>query len=212
MSGSSSDILLNSSGYGVSVFRPRYNRAWVDLSCDPEIFKSKGQIRCKAIPVALAFEKKVNKKLSLAACKLRLQKYYWPYYADIENRIKELKEMHGHVLLLDVTMFRKTSKMKADIFVSSSEESIDKIFYSIAISQLSSLCNLRVEEVKIKFGGHFNSYFGNPKAGIHVLQIAVEEKIFEDKKYVNNFYENLIQRTFREFAFLSKGFLKVKNK
>lgn len=114
----------------------------------------------------------------------RLKAYYWPYYRKIEDLLAERKERFGKVLLWDAHSIRESVP-------TIQKENFPQMILGNNDEQTAApyLIKTALESLRMKYqvshntpfkGGHITRYFGNPKEGIHALQLERNKVLYMD--------------------------------
>ncbi len=165
---------------GITVIRARYSRYVIDLNRDPsqQRLYSDGRSESSLLPTKNFSLESLYKTTEPTEqdVRIRLEKYYWPYYRAIESLIEGLLKKFPRVLLYDAhSIRRQVASISSDSFPdlmlgSNYGKAADLELIDVAMNQLSQ-SDYSVVKDHIFAGGHITRYFGQPDQGVHALQL-----------------------------------------
>ncbi len=169
---------------GITIIKAKYHRWVIDLNRDPESkpLYNDGRIITALCPNSNFFGSPIytdeSKQPDQTEIERRLKNYYWPYYAEIQRILDELKFTtdSGEVLFYDAHSIRKkVSTIRKDPFPdlilgTNDEKSADSRFIKKALENLNK-SGLEVTHNFPFKGGHLTRYFGKPDKNQHALQL-----------------------------------------
>jgi N-formylglutamate deformylase len=169
---------------GITVIHARYSRWVIDLNRDSESkpLYDDGRIITGLTPSTdfLGNEIYIDKKLipNDEETTRRLKNYYQPYYQKIESLLEERIDEFGQVLLWDAHSIRRLvptirKEPFPDLILGDNDEnSAAREIIDIALNGLRA-GKYQVNHNTPFKGGQITRYFGEPKTGVHALQLEM---------------------------------------
>ncbi len=176
---------------GITVIKANLSRWVIDLNRDPGSLPlyTDGRLITSNTPTTDFYGNKIYKSAALEPDEKekerRLQKYYWPYYAMIEDLLAARKKEFGQVLLWDAHSIRhRVGTIQKDPFP---DMILGNNNHKTAHMELikTALTSLRTGNYGVNHnspfkGGHITRYFGNPEDNVHALQLEMNKILYMD--------------------------------
>lgn len=174
---------------GITVVYARYSRWVIDLNRDPKSapLYNDGRLITGLTTTTDFLGKpiyKTGKEPDQVEIDRRLNTYFWPYYAKVQELLDERKKQFGKVLLWDAHSIRRmvpTIRKEAFpemILGDNDEKSADKKLIDITLKNLGA--GYQVNHNDPFKGGHITRYFGNPSNNVHALQLERNKNLYMD--------------------------------
>ena len=174
---------------GITTVYAKYSRWVIDLNRDPESapLYNDGRIITGLTTTTDFLGNPIYKEgqvPNVEEVKRRLDKYYWPYYKQVQGFLDQRIKEFGKVILWDAHSIRelvptiRTEAFPQMILGDNDEQSADKKFIDITLKNLSS--KYQVNHNDPFKGGHITRYFGNPEKNIHGLQLERNKNLYMD--------------------------------
>lgn len=174
---------------GITAVYAKYSRWVIDLNRDPESapLYNDGRIITGLTTTTDFLGNPIYKEgcePDVEEVKRRLDKYYWPYYKQVQNLLDERVQQFGKVILWDAHSIRelvptiRKEPFPQMILGDNDEQSADKKFIDITLKNLSS--KYQVNHNNPFKGGHITRYFGNPAKNVHGLQLERNKNLYMD--------------------------------
>lgn len=169
---------------GISMITAVYSRWVIDLNRDPESkpLYNDGRIITGLCPTTTFLGEPLYRDkrqlLKENDIEYRLQHYYWPYHAQIELLLNELKFKFGNVLLWDCHSIKQIvptiqkGKFPDLILGSADEKSASADLIDVALTSLRK-SNYEVSYNRPFKGGFITRNFGKPQQHDHALQLEM---------------------------------------
>ncbi len=181
-----------SSDLGITQISAVYSRYVVDLNRDPSgvgLYKD-GRTETGLVPVK-SFNGdalyKPGEEPSQKDIEERLQHYYQPYHRALTECISGLLSQFPQVLLFDAhSIKRHVPLIHKDPFPDlilgdQSGKTADKSLSESALTVLRAGKTYQVAYNHPFMGGYITRHFGNPKRGVHTLQLEKSQDIYMDQ-------------------------------
>ncbi|MGI9437830.1 MAG: N-formylglutamate amidohydrolase [Geminicoccaceae bacterium] len=194
---------------GAPFLHARFARAFVDANreafeLDADLFdeplpayanpnSAKAKAGLGTIPSRIAGQAIYRSKLTLDDAERRIKLAYWPYHHALQRLIDERRTRFGQILLLDCHSMPSFSVNGAlaggprgsgmidfalgDRFGSSCAPAIIRHVETFLAGK-----GFRVARNRPYAGGYITAHYGQPKIGIHALQIEVRRGLFMDER------------------------------
>lgn len=190
--------------YGAPLIAARFPRAYVDVNrepfeLDPELFvepipafANAQSVRVTGglgtIPRIVADGEDIYaRRLPLAVAYERIERLYQPFHRALGELIETARQRHGFAVLVDCHSMPSTivgqphsarpHMVLGDRFGGSCDARLTRILRS----GLSSM-NYDVQLNRPYAGGFITEHYGNPKRGVHSIQIEVNRALYMDEE------------------------------
>ena len=176
---------------GITIIYAKYSRWVIDLNRDPESapLYNDGRIITGLTPNTDFFGDPIynspEDEPDQAEVDRRLNEYYWPYYAIVQELLDARKEQFGKALLWDAHSIRHyvptiRSEVFPDMILGNNDE---KTAHPSLIK--TAFEGLKAGEYGVNHntpfkGGHITRYFGKPENNIHALQLEMNKILYMD--------------------------------
>lgn len=174
---------------GIIMIKAKISRWVIDLNRNPESkpLYSDGRVITALTPVSDFNGNPIYKGEGPDAEEVsrRIRTYFNPYYAQIESILSERRKHHKHVLFFDSHSIRRfvpgirPQPFPDLILGDADEQSADHSLIKAALDTLNQ-SNYRVQHNDPFKGGNLTRHFGNPKEGIHALQLEMSKDLYMD--------------------------------
>ena len=176
---------------GITTIKANLSRWVIDLNRDPESIPlyNDNRLITSVTPTTDFYGNQIYKSAALEPDEKekvrRLQKYYWPYYAMIEDLLAARKKEFGQVLLWDAHSIRhRVSTIQEDPFPdmilgNNDEKTAHPELIKNALIKLRK-GNYGVNHNSPFKGGHITRYFGKPENNVHALQLEMNKILYMD--------------------------------
>jgi N-formylglutamate deformylase len=175
---------------GITMITAKYSRWAIDLNRNPESkpLYNDGRILTELCPTASFAGEQIYlagdapDEIEIAR---RVEEYYNPYYAKIEEILKELKKEFGYVLLWDAHSIRqyvpliRKDKFPDLILGDNDETTADPTITNMVLSILLG-SGLKTEHNFPFKGGQITRHFGKPEANQYALQLEMTKLNYMD--------------------------------
>jgi len=147
-------------------------------------------------PIAL-----YNRKLTVSEIKQRINKYYHPYYQELENLLQQAYKTYGffwhincHSMMSSPVFTRENSKRPDFCLGDLDGNSCDPDMTHFVSEALEDL-GYKVSINKPYKGAELIKHFSNPKTDRHSLQIEINKSLYMDEQKItkNKNFNNLRQ-------------------
>jgi len=200
---------------GITIIYAKYSRWVIDLNRNPESepLYNDGRIITGLTTTTNFFGKDIyiseSKIPNKNEVERRLEKYYWPYYSQVQSLLDERKIEFGKALLWDAHSIRHFvptihKEIFPDMILGNNDETTaNKRIIHSALEGLNSDKYGLNHNTPFK-GGHITRYFGKPKNDIHALQLEMNKILYmndaetefnEDRA---NAVRSVLKRTFND--------------
>ena len=199
--------------HGAPLIGATYARAYLDLNrepweLDPQMFADAlpSHINATSLRVAgglgtiprLAADGReiYHQKLDFAEVRQRLNRVYFPYHHSLVRMIDDTQLAFGHCLLIDCHSMPSISGLgpghgkggggdqRADIVLGDRFGSTCAPELTDCVHRILSSRGLRVQRNNPYAGGFTTYHYGRPGAGVHVLQIEINRRLYMDEVQV----------------------------
>lgn len=176
---------------GMTMITAVYSRWVIDLNRDPQSkpLYTDGRIITALCPTTTFLGEPLYKdkrnEVSSDEVKRRVELYYQPYHAQINDRLQNLKSKFGKVLLWDCHSIRQVvptiqkEKFPDLILGDADETSADPVLIQDALKNLKSGLYSLQHNYPFK-GGYITRHFGRPKEHQHALQLEMSKVNYMD--------------------------------
>lgn len=123
--------------------------------------------------------------IAFAEARGRIRQYYRPYHDALRGEIETVREVFGEAIVIDCHSMPSASSRGADIVLG------DRFGVSCARALTdhaeSAFRRLGFHVVRNRpyAGGYTTEHYGRPEAGVHVLQIEINRRLYLDEARVN---------------------------
>jgi N-formylglutamate deformylase len=106
--------------------------------------------------------------------------YYTPYYTKLGQLIQQQRHAHGGVLHLNLhAMFSEVDgEQRPDVVISNNRHRTSSRMVALAVADCFRQQGFSVQLNKPFLGGQLVRHFGNPKAGVHSVQIELKKALY----------------------------------
>lgn len=177
---------------GISMIRARFSRYVIDLNRDPadKPLYADGRQETELVPTkAFSGEPLYDGKTPDTAERAhRVALYYAPYHARLMQRLSELKEEFGSVLLYDahsIQRFVPTIRPKPfpDLILGNQNgKTAHPKLIATALETLGGGGKYQVSHNDPFQGGYITRRYGKPDQGVHSLQLEMSQDVYLDEK------------------------------
>ncbi len=193
--------------HGAPLLKAAYARAYLDLNrepweLDPQMFAEDlpSHINATSLRVAgglgtiprLAADGRdiYRGKLDFAEVRQRLNRVYFPYHHSLARMIEDAQLAFGHCLLIDCHSMPSISGLgpvgrgrdqRADIVLGDRFGATCAPELTDCVQRTLSGLGFRVQHNNPYAGGFTTYHYGRPSAGVHVLQIEINRRLYMDE-------------------------------
>ncbi len=191
---------------GCPLLKANFPRAFLDVNrepweLDPKMFSDKlpGFVTTNSIRIAGGLgtiARKVSerqdiyrKKLTFEQAKARIEHYYFPYHAALEQVLEKTGKQFGQVLLIDchsmpssIGGFFSRQKMRPDIILGDRFGASCDQPYVDHLENLFIQAGLNVTRNRPYAGGYITAHYGRPDRAWHVIQVEINRGLYMDEK------------------------------
>jgi N-formylglutamate amidohydrolase len=189
--------------HGAPLLRALFPRVFVDpnreaLELDPAMFSDALPANANAnsprvaaglgsiARVVASGEEIYARKLTLAEAEARLDRYWRPYHAALQELLSTTRRRFGHVLLIDChsmpsvggPMERDAGDRRLDFVLGDCHGRSCAPTLTDRVEALLQADGFRVERNAPYAGGYVTQHYGRPAEGIHTLQIEVNRALY----------------------------------
>ena len=189
--------------HGAPLLRALFPRVFVDpnreaLELDPAMFSDPLPANANAnsprvaaglgsiARVVASGEEIYARKLSLAEAEARLDRYWRPYHAALEELLATSRRRFGHVLLIDChsmpsvggPMERDAGDRRLDFVLGDCHGRSCAPALTDRVEAILQADGFRVERNAPYAGGYVTQHYGRPAEGVHTLQIEVNRALY----------------------------------
>jgi len=189
--------------HGAPLLRALFPRVFVDpnreaLELDPAMFTDPLPANANAnsprvaaglgsiARVVASGEEIYARKLSLAEAEARLDRYWRPYHAALEELLATSRRRFGHVLLIDChsmpsvggPMERDAGDRRLDFVLGDCHGRSCAPALTDRVEAILQADGFRVERNAPYAGGYVTQHYGRPAEGVHTLQIEVNRALY----------------------------------
>ncbi len=193
--------------HGAPLLKAAYARAYLDLNrepweLDPQMFDEDlpSHINATSLRVAgglgtiprLAADGRdiYSGKLDFAEVRQRLNRVYFPYHHSLVRMLEDTQLAFGHCLLIDCHSMPSISGLapvgrggdqRADIVLGDRFGATCAPELTDCVHRTLSGLGFRVQRNNPYAGGFTTYHYGRPGAGVHVLQIEINRRLYMDE-------------------------------
>lgn len=207
------------SDLGITVIYAKYSRWVIDLNREPSSkpLYADGRLITELCPTTTFLGEDIYIKKEFepndAEIKRRLENYYHPYHQKIDELIAELKNEFGQVVFWDAhSIRRQVQTIRQELFPDfilgdNNEKTAAKKFIETVLNSLKS-SDWQINHNKPFKGGFLTRSKGNPKNGIHALQLEMSKDLYMSNNETVYDYEKakdvkaLLRKTFENLISL----------
>lgn len=125
-----------------------------------------------------------RRRLRYEEARTRLERYYEPYHAALTSVIEDVRRIHGFVIVVDMHSMPDQSARGVDFVLGDRfGASCDTRVVETAERLLRANDYLTVRNIPYA-GGFTTEHYGRPAAGVHVLQIEINRRLYLDERRV----------------------------
>ena len=118
-------------------------------------------------------------KLNFLEAKYRFFNYYFPYHKSLKELLKQKKKLFSKILVVDLhSMSSKIINSDIDIVLSNLNGFTANNSMLLYTKKLFDNHNLNTQLNKPFEGGFISQFYGNPRKGIHFIQIEINKKLY----------------------------------
>jgi N-formylglutamate amidohydrolase len=197
------ELFAAAPGHGAPLLRALFPRVFVDpnreaLELDPAMFSDPLPANANAnsprvaaglgsiARVVASGEEIYARKLSLAEAEARLDRYWRPYHAALEELLATSRRRFGHVLLIDChsmpsvggPMERDAGDRRLDFVLGDCHGRSCAPALTDRVEAILRADGFRVERNAPYAGGYVTQHYGRPAEGVHTLQIEVNRALY----------------------------------
>ena len=175
---------------GITLIHANYSRYVIDLNRSPDSHPlyDDGRAITELVPTkSFHGEDLYDSPPDNGEIERRKELYYRPYHKKISDLLKEMKQSHKHVLFFDAHSIKKqvpslSSAPFPDLILGNQDgKTADSQLVSAAEHILSSKGYSFSANKPFK-GGYLTRSIGNPKNGIHALQLEMSQTVYMDEE------------------------------
>src|SRR5262249_32672709 len=164
--------------HGATVLATPLSRMFVDVNRrrddveqrDGELWSKRGVVRTHTMRETPIFAR----PLTPAELEARLVAFYDPYYATLERLLGELRQAHGHAILLDGHTGSPRRMKDRQIIIGTCHAATCERALASAVAGVFSRHGFEVHDnVSGYTGGNIVATFGRPQARLHALQLEI---------------------------------------
>lgn len=131
-------------------------------------------------------------KITRAEAELRLQRYWHPYHAKLDELMAEHRKRFGRAILLDmhsmprdaVSMNRQHNALRPDIVLGDRFGAAAQSAITDAVAAIFANAGLRVARNSPFAGAYITQRHGTPSIGQHAIQIEIDRGLYLDEHRV----------------------------
>jgi N-formylglutamate deformylase len=168
--------------HGATVLATPLSRMFVDVnrrrddveSRDGELWSKRGVVRTHTMRETPIFAR----PLTPTELEARLAAFYDPYYATLERLLGELRQAHGHAILLDGHTGSPRRMKNREVIIGTCHAATCERALASAVAQVFTRHGFDVHDnVSGYTGGNIVATFGRPHARLHALQLEVNASL-----------------------------------
>ena len=168
--------------HGATVLATPLSRMFVDVnrrrddveSRDGELWSKRGVVRTHTMRETPIFAR----PLRPAELEARLIEFYDPYYATLERLLGELRQAHGHAILLDGHTGSPRRMKDRQVIIGTCHAATCERALASAVAQVFTRHGFDVHDnVSGYTGGNIVATFGRPQARVHALQLEINASL-----------------------------------
>lgn len=177
--------------HGITLILSRYSRYVIDLNRDPagKALYTDGRVETGLVPDKTF----AGDPLYKDGCgprpeeiETRLMNYFVPYYRQVENILRELRQTSRQVLLWDAhSIARSVPSIRPEPFPDLMLGNLDgktahPKLIELALAKLGRGHRFKVTNNSPFKGGYLTRYFGKPANRVHALQLEMAQDVYMD--------------------------------
>lgn len=175
---------------GITLVHARFSRYVIDLNRDPEnrsLYRTRRETALVPKKTFAGGSLYRGEPPEQAEIERRKERFYWPYYQEIQKRLDLLKREHGQVIFFDAHSIRHQvlsiqPEPFADLILGSRDgTSADVRLIQAGIEVLSHSPFSHKHNEPFK-GGQLTRYFGKPSEGVHALQLEMVQNLYMEEE------------------------------
>jgi N-formylglutamate deformylase len=168
--------------HGATVLATPVSRMFVDVNRrrddvehrDGEVWSKRGVVRTHTMRETPIFAR----PLTPADLEARLIAFYDPYYATLERLLGELRQAHGHAILLDGHTGSPRRMQDHQVIIGTCHEATCERTLATAVARVFARHGFDVHDnVSGYTGGNIVATFGRPLARVHALQLEINASL-----------------------------------
>jgi len=168
--------------HGATVLATPVSRMFVDVNRrrddvehrDGEVWSKRGVVRTHTMRETAIFAR----PLTPADLEARLIAFYDPYYAMLERLLGELRQVHGHAILLDGHTGSPRRMHDHQVIIGTCHEATCERTLATAVARVFTRHGFDVHDnVSGYTGGNIVATFGRPQARVHALQLEINASL-----------------------------------
>jgi len=168
--------------HGATVLATPVSRMFVDVNRrrddvehrEGEVWSKRGVVRTHTMRETPIFAQ----PLTPAALEARLIAFYDPYYATLERLLGELRQAHGHAILLDGHTGSPRRMKDHQVIIGTCHEVTCERTLATAVARVFTRHGFDVHDnVSGYSGGNIVATFGRPRARVHALQLEINASL-----------------------------------
>ncbi|MGE0339735.1 MAG: N-formylglutamate amidohydrolase [Xanthobacteraceae bacterium] len=199
------ELFAGAPALGIPLMRAHFPRAYLDVNrepyeLDPRMFDGRlpafANTRSLRVAGGLGTVARVvgdsreiyPKRIPVAEAMMRIERFYKPYHRALRRLLTRAQEAHGFALLLDCHSMpsnasAREERPRADIVLgdrygtSCPAEITEMVEHTLRAQGYTVLRN------KPYAGGFITEHYGDPRAGLHALQIEVNRALYMDEQH-----------------------------
>jgi len=168
--------------HGATVLATPLSRMFVDVNRrrddvehrEGEIWSKRGVVRTHTMRETPIFAR----PLTPAELEARLTAFYDPYYATLERLLGELRQAHGHAILLDGHTGSPRRMKDRQVILGTCRAATCERALAAAVADVFTRHGFEVHDnVSGYTGGNIVATFGRPQARVHALQVEINASL-----------------------------------
>ena len=168
--------------HGATVLATPVSRMFVDVNRrrddvehrDGEMWSKRGVVRTHTMRETPIFAR----PLTPANLEARLIAFYDPYYATLERLLGELRQAHGHAILLDGHTGSPRRMKDRQVIIGTCRATTCERTLATAVARVFARHGFDVHDnVSGYTGGNIVATFGRPQARVHALQLEINASL-----------------------------------
>jgi N-formylglutamate deformylase len=168
--------------HGATVLATPVSRMFVDVNRrrddvehrDGEMWSKRGVVRTHTMRETPIFAR----PLTPANLEARLIAFYDPYYATLEHLLGELRQAHGHAILLDGHTGSPRRMKDRQVIIGTCHATTCEHTLATAVARVFARHSFDVHDnVSGYTGGNIVATFGRPQARVHALQLEINASL-----------------------------------
>jgi len=178
-----SDLYGDLDEHGATVLATPFSRVFVDVNRRRDDFEHRdGEVRSRRGVVRTHTMRDVPifaRPLALAEVEARLRALYDPYYAALERLLAELRQTHGHALLLDGHTGSPRRMKDHQVIIGTRQDATSAPELGAALAAIFTRHGFEVHrDVSGYTGGNIVATYGHPRTRrVHAIQLEVNASL-----------------------------------